>query len=274
MIASAEAQVSKQEVIDAVNSEATAKFVLRIKAMDSDAQRKSALVIVNLIKEYFVTGEKYGEPGHSEGVILMGILGDFSDDATLANALRIYTDSKESNIRNCAFRALSQGRGPAVAEILAENAGLSFAKLPKLPYQPVSEGVDREVSAQSIIFTNCLIGLLKSQSQQARHKGARYLEMFRERYSGNEEGRKGIAGVEKELRRSGISLVDVGKGLTQNATNKHNQQTTPYPSPATRAAAEPLSQPGKNPSSFSLWLVLASIAAITTVLALLFRKRG
>lgn len=269
-VSSANAQVTREQLASALASEKMTPLLAAIKEMDAESKRKSAVEVMLLIDEKLKSNPAPGTTSHGDALSLILALPHITDDSTLAAYLLPLADSGNEIVRSVTYDALTQGTGPAVGTILADKAGSSFAKLPMLPYVPHNTSEAREMSEQLIIFTSCLTGLLRSETQQARDAGAKYLEMTRRRYSGSESGQNLIEAIDKELKRSGISIPEVGKGGPHPALNEHAQQAPPNPKPEVPVTAKPLLQ---SATSIVSWLVLGGIVAIATILIVVFSRR-
>ena len=271
-------QVSRERVMGSLDHDGKHALIQEINAMPAEARRVSVLQIVGLIEEELKSGREY-----NEGKSLIAVLPAVADDATLAASLRPYLDYGDARVRKSALEAMSQGRGSAVGKMLTARIEMFFRQLPMPPFRPADENEDAVSKANDpgIAFFYCLEGLLKSESEQMRETGRKYVALVRTRYSASEEGRRVIEEIEQELKRHGVSLSE-GSGGRPAALETGQQALLTTRAPTASPASSPLPTPTAIESASATaepeaavwpWMI-GGILALTVVALLVWKRRG
>ena len=229
------AEVTALQILNAVGSEKVEPLIEEINSLPVETRRATTREVVRLISQEFASGREY-----HNGKALIAVLPAFADDEILAQALRPYLEYRDESVRSVAFRALSAGRGPATGQVMAEKIRLTFDKLPSPPYKPSDENSARNSLTDSLAFADCLKGLLRSDSNSARDVGARYLALFRNRYSGSIEGQQIIKALEQELGRAGLAIDSAAAPASPEPKAPPTERAAPTP---TLPTAAPISSP-------------------------------
>ena len=267
-------QVTRDRIIESIDTDAVSSLLQEIDTMSLAARRVTALNMARLCAEEFASNREY-----HNGKTLLSMLPRVADDALLAEAIRPYLEHADVMVRAVAFEALSRGRGPAVDKLIREKLRSTFDRLPSPPFLHGDESHARSVSQNAEAFVFCLKGLLKSESNEAREEGSRYLGFLRKRYSGSAEGQAIISAIEGELKRAGIAIEraessTAGVTPTPAPPAPPIPNTTPVPLPP-----PPVSNSADNPASvvehgLPLWpWLVGGILALVLVGALALKRR-
>jgi hypothetical protein len=193
------AKVTAQELVE-TDAWGRSALVAEINSLSKSDRRRIASEAVALLDKEFATRQEYHRGG-----ILFDTLPRIADDDILAEALRPYLDNPDPGIRRDAIEALSEGRGSASARLLSERIGRAYEALPTLPLKASDQRYADFVNDNGFVFLSCLKSLLRSDSIELRDTGKRYFDLFRRRYSTNEEGIALVNACLGELEKAGLA---------------------------------------------------------------------
>ncbi len=261
------AQITQQQVIEAIRAEKLPALAHAINSMPAELREKSAEEVARLVNQEFASGKEY-----HDGKTLISILPDIADDALLAETLSPYLSNADRAVRSTACTALSRGKGPAVGDVLSRTIVAAFASLPSLPIQPVDDAAARDVNTNAEIFLECLKGLLNSESQSARRIGIKYFGLLHQRYSKSAEGQIILTAFEEQLASDGVAVESITEEALSSAGTLGAQGTqTPMNVPTSTASELGYVSPPRKMRTWE-WTIVG-VAVLLAVVAVILKRR-
>lgn len=217
------AQVTREKIISMLQTENDGgrQLIQTLNSMNSLDKEKGVAEIISLLNEYYASGKDDPRtPEHGNMVTLIVVLPSVANNATTVAALTKYIEKSSGEIRLKAAEALSHIPGPESTRFFEAQVARSFSFFPELPYhQPTDEKIIMKNRDESIVYVFCLEGLLKSDSAHAREVGKHYLNLYRDKYKSNADGRKAFLELQDQLKKDGVLFEMPSAPVAEQTTN-------------------------------------------------------